>query len=104
MFGRIEIISGHSVGGKGIGLGSVGGQILKGVALLGVEHLMLQIMGNAGRGIQPLSLQTKAGIHATVAGGEKGIFLGKAASGHNADLKSVGQSLPVHRFSNALIE
>ena len=51
MFGRIEIISGHSVGGKGIGLGSVGGQILKGVALLCVEHLMLQIMGNAGRGI-----------------------------------------------------
>ena len=48
MLGGVKIVSGDGVGGEGIGLGTVFGQLLQGVAVFGVELLMLQIVGDAG--------------------------------------------------------
>ncbi len=88
-----EIVAGHGIGRKGVGLRAVLGQPLEGVALLGVKHLVFQVVGNAGGSVQPAALQLEAGIHAAVAGGEKGVFLGEARLGHHPDLQAVGQAL-----------
>ena len=72
---------------KALGSAPILGQTLEGVALLGVEHFVFQIVGNARRGIQPLAVQRKAGIHAAVPGGEEGVFPGVLRLWHHADLK-----------------
>ena len=46
-------------------------RLLEGVALLGVEHLVLEIVGDPGGGIQPLAIERKAHVHAAVAGGKE---------------------------------
>ena len=104
MLRRVEIVAGHGVGGEGVGLGAVFRQFLQGVALLGVEHLMLEIVGNARRGIQPLAVQPEPGVHAAVARGEKGVLLGVARLGHYTDLQSVGQGLPVNGLTDPLVK
>ena len=104
MGGGIKIIAGDGVGGKGVGLRAVFGQLLKGIALLGVEHLMLQIVGDARRSIQPLAVQAETGIHAAVAGGEKGIALGIVPLGHDVDAQAVGQRLPADGLADALVK
>ena len=102
--GGVEIIAGHGVGGKRVGLRAVLRQLLEGVALLGVEHLVLQIVGDARRSVQPLAVQAEAGVHAAVSGGEKGVFLGVAGLGHHVNLQSVGQGLPVDGLSQPLVK
>ena len=52
----VEVVPGHGVGGEGVGLCAVFRQFLKGVALLGVEHLVFQIVGNSGGGVHPLAV------------------------------------------------
>ena len=65
---------------------------------------MLQIVGDARRGIQPLAVQPEAGVHAAVAGGEKRILFGVAGLGNHADLQSVGQPLPADLLADPLIK
>ena len=101
--GGIEVVAGHGVGGKGVGLRAVFGQFLEGVALLGVEHLVLQIVGDAGGGVQPTAVQLEANVHAAVAGGEKGVFLGVVRLGNHADFQAVGQGFPVDGLAQAFI-
>ena len=48
LFGRAEIVAGNGVGGKGVGLRAVFRQLLQGVALGGIKHFMLQIVGETG--------------------------------------------------------
>ena len=103
MLGGVKIVSGDGVGGEGIGLGTVFGQLLQGVAVFGVEHLMLQIVGDAGGSIQPLAIQLKAQIHATVAGGKKGVFAGIAPLADDAHGQAVGKGLPNRRLPDAVI-
>ena len=45
----VEIVPGHGVGSKSVGLSAIFRQFLEGVALLGIEHLVLQIVGDSGR-------------------------------------------------------
>ena len=104
MLRRVEVVGRHGVGGEGIGLRAVFRQFLKGVALPGVEHLVLQVMGDARRGVQPLAIQQEAGVHTAVAGGEEGILLGVAGLGDHADLQAVGQLLPADLFADALVK
>ena len=103
MLGGVKVVSGDGVGGEGIGLGTVFGQLLQGVAVFGVEHLMLQIVGDAGGSIQPLAIQPKAQIHATVAGGKKGVFAGIAPLSDDAHGQAVGKGLPNRRLPDAVI-
>ena len=104
MLRGIEIVGRHGVGGEGVGLRAVFRQLLQGVALPGVEHLVLQIMGDARRGVQPLPVQTEPGIHTAVAGGEKGVLFGVAGLRHHADLQSVGQPFPADCLADPLIK
>ena len=101
MLGAVEIVGSDGVAGVGVGLGPTPGQVLHGAAVGGVEHLVLQIVGDAGRGIQPLAVQPEAHIHAAVAGGEEGKFPGIAGLGHHADGQAVGQGLPDGLFPDA---
>ena len=103
MLGGIEIVAGDGVGGKGIRLGAVFGQLLQGVAVLGIKHLVLQIMGDAGGGIQPLAVQPEAQIHAAVAGGKKGVFARVTGLADDADRQAVGERFPNGGFSDAVI-
>ena len=103
MLGGIEIITGHGVGSKGIWLGTVFGKLLQGVAVLGVKHLMLQIVSNARRGIQPPAVQLKAQVHAAVVGGKEGIFAGVAGFTNDTDRQAVGQSLPHGGLTDAAV-
>ena len=104
MVGGVEVVAGHGVGGEGVGLRTVLRQFLKGVALLGVEHLVLQIVGDARRGVQPLAVQLEAHVHAAVAGGEEGVLLDIAGLGHHADHQAVGQGLPEDRLAYPLVK
>ena len=100
----IEVVARHGVGGKGIGLRAVFSQFLQGVAFLGIEHLVFEIVGDAGRCIQPAAIQTKTGIHTAVACGKKGVLLGIAGLGDHAHLQPVGQHLPMDGFPDTLIK
>ena len=100
----VEVVAGHGVGGEGVGLRAVLGQLLEGVALLGVEHLVLQIVGDARRGVQPLAVQAEAGVHAAVPGGEEGVLLGMLRLGDHADLQADGQNLPVDGLADPLVK
>ena len=101
MLGAVEIIGGDGVAGEGVGLGPALGQLLHGAAVRRVEHLVLQIVGDAGGGVQPPAVQLKAHIHAAVAGGEEGELPGIAGLGHHAHRQAVGQSLPQDLFPDA---
>ena len=98
-----EIVTGNGVGGKGIWLRAVFCQLLQRVALGGVEHLVLQIMGDARRGVQPLSVQLEFHIHAAVAGGKQSIFPLEAFFRYDADRQAVGQRLPPGSLTDAVI-
>ena len=100
----VEVVAGHGVGGEGIGLRAVFRQLLEGVTLLGVEHLVLQVVGDARRCVQPLTVQTEAGVHPAVPGGKEGVLLGVLRLGDHADLQSVGQHLPVDGLADPLVK
>ena len=104
MLGGLKIIAGDGVAGKGVGGGPVGRQLLERVALSGVEHLVLQVVGNARRCVQPLTVQTEAGVHPAVPGGKEGVLLGVLRLGDHADLQSVGQHLPVDGLADPLVK
>ena len=78
LLGALKIVPGDGRAGEGVGRGAVGRQILKGIALLGVEHLVLQKMGHTGGGLLPGPVQLKAHIHPAVVGGEEGEGLAEA--------------------------
>ena len=71
--GAVEIVGRHGRRREGVGRGAVGGELLQGVALLGVEHLVFQKMRHSGRGLLPHAVLAEADVHAAVAGGEKGV-------------------------------
>ncbi len=100
----VEVIPRHGVGGKRVGLRPVFRQILKRIALLGVKHLVLQIVGDAGRSVHPRSIQLKAGVHPAISCGKKGIAFCKVRLVNYVDRQAVGQHLPVNGFTNALIK
>ena len=104
MLRRIKIVSGDGVGGEGIGLRAVFCQLLKGVSLLRVKHLMLQIVRNARRGVQPLAIQLKAQVHAAVPGGKERIFPGKSGLHHHIYRQPVGQGLAHYPFPYPAID
>ena len=75
-----------------IGGGSpVGRQILEGVAVLGIEHLVLKEVGHTGRALMPLAVQTEFHVHAAVVGGKKGVALLKLGPPVHIDVQAVGQ-------------
>ena len=97
----VEVIGGRRVGGEGVRLRAVLAQLLQGVAVLGVEHLVLQIVRDASGRIVPHAVEPEAHIHAAVARGEKGVALAVEGFGHNGDGQSVRQRGPQHRFADA---
>ena len=104
MLGGIKIVGRHGIGGKGIGFRTVFSKLLQGVALPGVKHLVLQIVRDACRSIQPFSIQPEAGIHAAVTGGEKGVLLAVAGLWDHADLQAVCKALAADRLADPLIK
>ena len=97
----VEVVGRHGVAGKGIGLGAVFGHLLHGVSVGGVEHLVLQIVGDARRGILPYAVLLKAQVHAAVAGGEHGVFPGVAGLVDHIGRQTVFQAAEGHRLVNA---
>ena len=88
----LEVVAGDVGGGEGVGTGTVGGQVLEGVAVLGVEHLVLQEVGHPGGGVVPGAVQLEAHVHAAVVGGEKGEALGEVRLHIHIDVEAVVQS------------
>ena len=95
MIGGVEIIGRHGVGGEGIGLRAVLCQLLEGVALLGVEHLVLQIVGDARRGMDFPAVQQKIRVDGTVIRHKIGQLPGKTGPGQHQDPQAVGQGVHV---------
>ena len=89
----LKIVGSHGVAGEGVLHRAVFRQLLEGVALLRVEHLVLQVVGDPGGGVHPLPVQLKAQIHTAVAGGKKGVFLGVVGLLHHHHLQAVAELL-----------
>ena len=87
----LEVVARDGRAGEGVGAGPVGRQVLEGVAVLGVEHLVLQEVGHPRRGVPPLAVQLKAHVHAAVIGGEKGVALLKLRLLVHIDVQAVLQ-------------
>ena len=102
MFCGLKIVAGDGVAGEGVGRGPVGRQLLKGVALLGVEHLVLQIVGHSGRGIVPGPVQLKAQVHSAIIGGKEGVLLLKLRLGKDEHIQPVVQDLVEHLLPDPL--
>ena len=96
LLGALEVVPGDGVAGKGVGGGPVGRQLLEGVALPGVEHLVLQVVGHPGGGVVPGPVQAEPQVHTAVVCGEKGVALLKLGLGKYKHVKAVLQHLPVH--------
>ena len=96
LLGGFKIVSGNGAGGKCVGAGSVGRQVLEGIALLGVKHLVLQIVGHSGGAVRPHPVQAEAHIHAPVVGGKEGIALLKLRLGEDTHGQAVFQLFAVH--------
>ena len=103
MLRGIKIVGRHGIGGEGIGLSAVLCQLLQGIALRRVKHLMLQVMGNACRCIQPFAVLFKTHIHAAVACGKHGIFAAESPLGNDTDRQSVRQRMPDRLLAKARI-
>ena len=101
MLRAVEVIGGRRVGGEGVRLRAVLAQNLQSVAVLGVEHLVLQIVRDARGCIVPHAVEPEAHIHAAVARGEKGVALAVEGLGHNGDGQAVRQRGPQYRFADA---
>ena len=100
----VEVVARHGAGGEGVGLGAVFRQVLHGAAVPGVEHLVLQIVGDAGGGVPPGAVQAETGVHPAVAGGEEGVFPAVAGFGDHTDGEAVPQLLPLAGFPDALVK
>ena len=101
MVGGFKVISGDGGTGKGVGRRPVSRQILKGIALLGVKHLVLQVMGHPGGGVPPGPVLAEAYVHASVVGGKEGVALFKLRLGEHKHRQAVFQLLPVHGLPQA---
>ena len=82
-------------------MGAVLGQLLEGVALLGVEHLVLQVVGDARGGVLPLAAQPEAEVHAAVAHGEEGVASGVEGLVDHHHLQPVAQAAAEDLFPQA---
>ena len=102
MLGGLKIVAGDGVAGEGVGRGSVGCQLLKGVALPGVEHLVLQIVGHSGRRVVPGPIQLEAQVHSAIIGGKEGVLLLKFRFGKDKHIQPVVQDLVEHRLPDPL--
>ena len=103
MLGAVEIIGGHGVAGKGVRLRAVLTQFKQRVAVLGVEHLVLKIVCDAGRGIVPRAAPVELHVHAAVAGGKKRVLLAVTGLRDDTDAKSVWQRVLQNGFTDARI-
>ena len=86
-----KIVAGEGRAGESVGGSPVGRQILEGVAVLGIEHLVLQEVGHPRRSVPPLAIQPELHIHAAVVGGKKGVALLKLGPPVHIDVQAVGQ-------------
>ena len=97
--GTGDIVGSHIIAGEGIGSGSQGRQFRRHIPVpRQIEHLMLQEMGNAGRGVNLPALQGKIRMDGAEIGYKISQFPGKTGPGHHADCQSVGQPLPIEHF------
>ena len=103
MLGAVKIVRRHGVGGKGVGLGAPLCQLLQHVPRFRVEHLVLQIMGDAGRGLRPAPAPAELHVHAAVAGGKHRVFAAKARFFHHVHRQAVGQGAAGQLFLQARI-
>ena len=95
-----EIVAGNSAGSESVGVGPVGGEDVQGIVPIGqVEHLVLQKMGHARRGVYCLPVQGKAAVGSAVVCGEDGVAGGKALLGHHVQPQAVGQHAAVQRLA-----
>ena len=102
--GAFKVIDRHAGGGEGVGIGTVGGEDLQRVVSLGhVEHLVFQIVGDAGGSVQPVLPGAEAAEGSAVLRGKGGIGCGDALLGHHHETQSVGQGLGIPHFSDGRI-
>ena len=87
----LDVVGRYRVAGEGVVYRPVFSQLLKGVALLGVKHLVLQVVGNPGRGVPPDPVQLETQVHAAVAHGEHGVALGIVGLADDGHLQAVVQ-------------
>ena len=98
LVGAGEIISGHIVAGKGVGISAQSCEFLAHIPSRQVEHLMLQKMGNAGGDGEFFSIDGKFCVNRAEIRDEISQLFGKARPGYDADRQAGIADLPVHRF------
>ena len=91
--GAGEMIGRDVIAGKGIGACAGLRQLLEGVAVGHVKHLMLQIVGHAVGGYIGLAVQLEPCVYGAVIGGKEGIGPGKAALGYYLQSQAIGQRI-----------
>ena len=90
--GALEVVTGHAAGGKGVGVGPVGGEDVQRVVPIGqVEHLVLQKMGYPRRGVDGLPLQLEAPVGPAVVDGKHRVAGGEPGLGHHVEPQPVFQ-------------
>ena len=102
MLRGLKIVAGDGVAGEGVGGGPVGRQLLERVALSGVEHFVLQVVGHSGGGVVPGPVQPEAQVHPAVIGGKEGVLLLKFRLGKDEHIQPVVQDLVEHRLPDPL--
>ena len=98
-FGAGEVIRGHGVARKGVRACAGAGELLEGVSVLVLEHLVLKEVRDTGRGVEALSLEGKGPIDRAEIGRENGERLGKAVFGDIADAQAVREHALADAFT-----
>ena len=102
--GAFKIVCGHIRRSERIGLGAVGSQHIHGVALRQVEHFMLQIMGNACGGINPVAAQRESTVRSAVIRCKCGKGAVEVGFRKNADGQAVGENFLEQGFLHAFVK
>ena len=100
--GALKVIAGDARGGEGVGVGPVCRQnVERAVAVRQVEHLVLQIMGHARRGVELAPIDRKAAAGPAVVCGKGGVEGGKILLRHHAYLQAVVENGGIQRLADA---
>ena len=96
----VEKVAGHGRGRERVGIRPVGSHALERVPILRIEGLVLQEMGHSRRRVQPFAVLTsKAHVHPTIPGGEKGKLFAVLRAHIHINVQSIRQHAVGYRLA-----
>ena len=98
--GAVEVVGGHGHRRERVRVGPGGGQRHEGVAVGRVEHLVLEVVGDPGGGVDRAPVQREAAVGAAVVHRENGGRLAVAGLRHDADGQAVRQDGFIQRLAD----